>query len=485
MDGSSHIQDKSPQLLIGGEWRDSGGAPAIEVTNPCNGETLWTQPACGAEDAAEALSHARAAQEAWSKVHGWERARVLRNVAVEMRARTDAIATALSLEIGRPISQAAGEVGAAIEQVEWFAGEAERLFGQSIPSRQGGRLLTEPEPVGICAAFTAWNFPVNLPVRKMAPALAAGNAIIVRPSEQVPLTSTLIVEAFVAGGVPTGVVQMLLGRAEDISPTIMAAEEVRKISFTGSTRVGQMLMSQAAQTMKRCSMELGGHSPVVVCADADVEAAAVQCAMFKFRNAGQVCIAPNRFYLEDKVADQFLDVMRREAEALVLGDSQDPATTMGPLTLPSGRDKVERLIAEAVDAGARVFTGGQRPETRNTGYFLQPTILADVADEASIMSEEPFGPVAPVATFSSLEDAIDRANSTPYALAAYAFTKDQDKAQSLSRRLHAGMVGINTFMVAHAEAPFGGMDHSGMGREGGPDAIKDYQNVKLTHMMAG
>ncbi|MDG4647896.1 NAD-dependent succinate-semialdehyde dehydrogenase [Roseibacterium sp. SDUM158017] len=478
------MTETQPKLLIGGEFRRKGNGAPIPVVNPCTGETLWEQPACDADDVAEALAHARAAQKKWSTVHGWDRGRILRAVAAEMRARTDAIARALSLEIGRPIAQAAGEVGAAIEQFEWFAGEAERLFGDTIPSRQGGRLLTEPEPVGICAAFTAWNFPVNLPVRKIAPALAAGCAILVRPSEQVPLTSTLIAEACVAGGVPAGVVQLLLGRAEDISPAIMAADEVRKISLTGSTRVGQMLMAEAAKTMKRCSMELGGHSPVVVCADADVEAAATQCAAFKFRNAGQVCIAPNRFYVEESVADRFLAKMKAEAEALVLGDSQVAGTTMGPLTLASGRDKVERLIADAQDRGARLVTGGRRPEGRNAGFFLEPTVLADVPDEAAIMAEEPFGPVAPVATFRDMDDAIVRANSTPYGLAAYGFTGSHAKAEALSRGLHAGMVGVNTFMVAHAEAPFGGVDHSGTGREGGREAIRDYQNTKLTHMMA-
>lgn len=478
------MTETRPKLLIGGEFRTTGNGAPIPVVNPCTAETLWEQPACDAADVAEALSHARAAQETWSKVHGWDRGRILRAVAGEMRARTEPIARALSLEIGRPVAQAAGEVGAAIEQFEWFAGEAERLFGDTIPSRQGGRLLTEPEPVGICAAFTAWNFPVNLPVRKIAPALAAGCAILVRPSEQVPLTSTLIAEACVAGGVPAGVVQLLLGRAEDISPTIMAADEVRKISLTGSTRVGQMLMAEAATTMKRCTMELGGHSPVVVCADADVEAAATQCAAFKFRNAGQVCIAPNRFYVEESVADRFLARMKAEAEALVLGDSRDEGTSMGPLTLASGRDKVERLIADAQDHGARLVTGGRRPEERNAGYFLEPTVLADVPDAAAIMAEEPFGPVAPVATFRDMDDAIARANATPYGLAAYGFTGSHAKAEALSRGLHAGMVGVNTFMIAHAEAPFGGVDHSGTGREGGREAIRDYQNTKLTHMMA-
>lgn len=475
--------DAQPRILIGGEFRESGSGHDIPVVNPCTGDVLWTQPACDPSDVAEALTHARRVQREWSAVHGWERGRVLRAVAGEMRNRAEDIARALSLEIGRPISQAGAEVGAAIEQFEWFAGEAERLFGDVINSRQGGRLLTEPEPVGICAAFTAWNFPVNLPVRKIAPALAAGCAILVRPSEQVPLTSTLIAEACHAGGVPAGVVQLLLGRADDVAQPIMAADEVRKISLTGSTNVGRMMMAEAAKTVKRCSMELGGHAPVVVCADADIDFAAAQCAAFKFRNAGQVCIAPNRFYVEDRAAEQFIEKMQSEAEALAVGDSQDPDTTMGPLTRMSGRHKVERLITDATDRGARLVTGGNRPKSRNDGQFLEPTVLADVPDDADIMTEEPFGPVAPVTTFTSLDDAIARANSTPFGLAAYAFTGSDEKAVALSRRLHAGMVGINTFLVAHAEAPFGGVDHSGMGREGGRHAIRDYQNEKLIHMM--
>ena len=477
------MTDTQPKILIGGEFRTETDRDPIDVRNPCNGEVLWSQPACGPKQVTEALGHARAALKSWSAVHGWERGFILRAIARELAARTDAIAEALSLEIGRPISQSAGEVGAAVEQFEWYAGEAERLFGDTIPSRQGGRLMIEAEPVGICAAFTAWNFPVNLPVRKIAPALAAGCPIIVRPSEQVPLTSTLIAEACVAGGAPAGVVQFLLGYAESISPTIMDADEVRKISLTGSTRVGKIVMAQAADTVKRCSMELGGHSPVIICADSDVEAAAVQCAGFKFRNAGQVCIAPNRFYVEDSVADRFVDTFVAEAKALVLGDSMDLQTTMGPLTLDSGREKVERLIKDAVGKGACLKTGGRRPDNRNVGYFLEPTVLMDVPDHADIMHEEPFGPVAPIARFKDFDEAVARANSTPYGLAAYSFTGSHEKAERLSRELHAGMVGVNTLMVAHAEAPFGGVDYSGMGREGGREAIKDYQNTKLTHMM--
>jgi succinate-semialdehyde dehydrogenase/glutarate-semialdehyde dehydrogenase len=453
------------------------------VTNPCTEEVLWHAPAAGPDQVAEALAHALAALKSWSAVHGWARAKVLRQIARAMERRKAEIARALSLEIGRPISQSQAEVNIAIEQFDWFAGEAERLFGETIPSRQGGRLTVMPEPVGIVAAFTAWNFPVNLMARKIAPALAAGCPIICRPSEQTPLTSTLIALACVEGGAPAGVVQLLLGRAGDITPVLMAAEEVRKISLTGSTRIGQMLLAEAAKTVKRCSMELGGHAPVVVCADANIDEAAKLSAAFKFRNAGQVCIAPNRFYVEESVAERFTERLSREAEALILGDSQDAATTMGPLTLRSQRDRIEELVADAIGAGARLRTGGERQQSRNSGYFYKPTVLSDVPDSARIMREEPFGPVAAIATFRDIDDAIARANSTPFGLAAYAFTGSHAKAETLSAGLRAGMVGINTFMIAHAEAPFGGIDHSGMGREGGRQAIADYLNVKLSHFV--
>ena len=473
-----------PGLLIGGDFRTSNSRPRAEIVNPCTEEVLWTAPSAGPEDVAEALRHARAALTSWSAVHGWERAKVLRRIARAMEGRKAEIARALSLEIGRPLSQSEGEVNIAIEQFDWFAGEAERLFGETIPSRQGGRLQAVPEPVGIVAAFTAWNFPVNLIARKIAPALAAGCPIICRPSEQTPLTSTLIALSCVEGGAPAGVVQMLHGRADTVTPLLMAADEVRKISLTGSTRVGQMLLAEAAKTVKRASMELGGHAPVVICEDSDVEAAAAQCAAFKFRNAGQVCIAPNRFYVHESVAERFTDGMVSAAKALVVGDSQDAATTMGPLTLASQRDRVEKLCDETVADGARCLTGGRRPASRNKGFFFEPTVLADVPDGARIMREEPFGPLAPIATFRDLDDAIERSNSTPYGLAAYAFTGSQKKAEALSRGLQSGMVGINTFMIAHAEAPFGGINHSGMGREGGRQAINDYLNVKMTHFMA-
>jgi succinate-semialdehyde dehydrogenase/glutarate-semialdehyde dehydrogenase len=470
-----------PKFLVGdrfGEVSKNGGTP---VVNPCTEEVLWEAPVCDTTEVAEALAHARAALPIWSRVHGWERAKFLRAIAGRMTARKDELARALSLEIGRPYSQSHGEVNIAIEQFEWFAGEAERLFGETIPSRQGGRLVVEHEPVGIVAAFTAWNFPINLMARKIAPALAAGCPIICRPSEQTPLTSTIVVECCVESGIPSGVVQLLLGKASVISQALLDAPEVRKISLTGSTEVGQRLLAEAAKTVKRASMELGGHAPVVVCEDADIDKAADLCAQFKFRNAGQVCIAPSRFYVHEAAAGKFAAIMTEKARALVMGDSQSAATTMGPLTLASQRDRIEAVSADLEKSGARLLAGGRRPAHLNTGHFFEPTVFSEVADDAAIMREEPFGPIASIATFRDLDDAIARANSTPFGLAAYAFTGSHAKAEALSHGLHAGMVGINNFMIAHAEAPFGGVDYSGMGREGGRQAIFDYLNVKLTH----
>lgn len=470
-----------PKFLIGERFSSDAGGESLPVINPCTEEVLWHTPTCSRVHVKDVLANARAALKTWSAVHGWERAKILRRIARAMEARRDDLARALSLEIGRPFSQSTGEVNIAIEQFDWFAGEAERLFGETIPSRQGGRLTVEPEPVGIVAAFTAWNFPINLPARKIAPALAAGCPIILRPSEQVPMTSTILVECCVEGGVPAGVVQLLLGRASEISPILLAAEDVRKISLTGSTQVGRMVLAEAAKTVKRCSMELGGHAPVVVCKDADIAKAADLCAQFKFRNAGQVCIAPSRFYIHAEVAEAFTARMVETAKSLVLGDSQDPNTSMGPLTLPQQRDKIEALTDSTRQSGAHLLTGGKRPPHLATGYFFEPTIFADVPENAPIMSEEPFGPIAPITTFTDFDDAIERANATPYGLAAYGFTGSHATAEALSKELHAGMVGVNTFMIAHAEAPFGGIDHSGMGREGGRQAIQDYLNVKLTH----
>lgn len=474
-----------PSMFIGGRWREADDGGRIAVINPATEDLLGETPAATVADVEEAIETAGNGLSAWSRVPGWERAKVLRAVARRMEARRDELAMALTLEVGRPFQQSLGEVQAGLEQFDWFAGEAERLFGDALPSRQGGQLIVSHEPVGVVAAFTAWNFPINLLARKIAPALAAGCTIICRPSEQATSVATIIVECCIEGGVPHDAIQLVSGDAELISGVIMASDTVRKISLTGSTAVGKLLMASAADTIKRCSMELGGHSPVIVCDDIDVEAVATLCGQFKFRNAGQVCIAPNRFYVHESVAPSFKAKMVDLARSLKLGDGRDSDTDMGPLTTRRQLERTEAFVADTKSSGATALTGATRPNDTNTGYFYEPTIFEDVPDDARIMREEPFGPIAPITTFRDIDDAIERANNTPYGLAAYVFTRSLSRAQHLSREVRAGMIGINTFLVAHAEAPFGGVKHSGMGREGGPQAIHDYLDVKLSHFMPG
>jgi succinate-semialdehyde dehydrogenase/glutarate-semialdehyde dehydrogenase len=470
-------------MFIGGHWRGASDGGHLEVLNPATVEVLGETPAGTVADVEEAIATAAAGLKAWSRVPGWERAKVLRAVARRMEARRDQLAMALTLEVGRPLQQSLGEAQAGLEQFDWFAGEAERLFGDTLPSRQGGQLIVSHEPVGVVAAFTAWNFPINLLARKIAPALAAGCTIICRPSEQATSVATILVECCLEGGVPKDVIQLVTGKAATIANAIMASDMVRKVSLTGSTAVGKELMAAAAQTVKRCSMELGGHSPVIVCDDVDVKAVANLCAQFKFRNAGQVCIAPNRFYVHESVAPQFKATMVEHARALKLGDGRDPSTGMGPLTTRRQLDRIESLAADTEASGAAVLTGARRPKETNKGFFFAPTVFADVPNDARIMRDEPFGPLAPVNTFRDVDEAIARANDTEYGLAAYVFTRSLGRAQHLAREVRAGMVGINTFLVAHAEAPFGGVKHSGMGREGGRQAVHDYLDVKLSHFM--
>ncbi len=473
-----------PSMFIGGYWRGAEDGGSIPVINPATEDVLGETPAATVADVEEAIATAEAGLKTWSRVHPWERAKALRAVARQMEARREELAIALTLEVGRPFQQSLGEVQAGLEQFDWFAGEAERLFGDTLPSRQGGQLIVSHEPVGVAAAFTAWNFPINLLARKIAPALAAGCTIICRPSEQGTSVGTIIVECCLEGGIPADAIQLVTGKAETISNVIMASDAVRKISLTGSTAVGKQLMAAAADTVKRCSMELGGHSPVIVCDDVDVKAVADLCGQFKFRNAGQVCIAPNRFYVHESVAPQFKQTMVDYAKSLKLGDGREADTGMGPLTTRRQLDRIESMSADTA-AEATVLTGAHRPKETNKGYFFEPTVFEDVPDDSRIMHEEPFGPLAPVNTFSDLDEAIVRANDTEYGLAAYVFTRSLSRAQHMAREIRSGMVGVNTFLVAHAEAPFGGVKHSGMGREGGRPAIHDYLDVKLSHFMPG
>lgn len=471
-----------PLFLIGGEYTDVSDYPSFPIINPCNGDVLWECPQAGPEHVEAAVKEAKKIQKSWGNTHGSERAAIMRKAAEIVGERVDEIAQTLSLEIGRPYRMAQGEVRRGTEIIQWVAGEAGRIFGETMTSPSGGRLSVTREPVGIVAGITPWNFPVGQCLQKICPALAAGCPIILRPAEMAPLTATLLVKCFADAGLPKGVIQVLHGKPQAISDAIFDNEDIRKVAFTGSTAVGKMLMEKAAKTVKRTSMELGGHAPVIVCDDADLDNAAQQAAMMKFANAGQICIAPTRFFLQEDIAEEFTKKFVDIANAHVVGDSQNPDSTMGPLAHAAQRNKVEELIEDAVAKGARIRAGGKRPEGLDQGYYLEPTVLDNVPADARIMREEPFGPIALLTTFRTLDEAIGRANETEYGLAAYAFTSSMAQSEQLSRELQSGGIGINTVDISPHEVPFGGIKESGIGREAGRYGILEYMNVKTTHV---
>ncbi|MBX6320396.1 MAG: NAD-dependent succinate-semialdehyde dehydrogenase [Rhodospirillaceae bacterium] len=471
-------------LFVDGRWRPAGDGGTYAVINPATEEPIGRAPLATRADAEAAIAAAHKALTGWRRTQPWERARIIRGIGEAMRARLDEMARLMTLEVGKPLAQAKGEIQGSIDQFEWHAEETKRIYGQIIESRlPNATMQVTYEPVGVVAAFAAWNFPAVLLSRKIAPALAAGCTIIGRPSEETPGVGMLIVKCCEEAGVPPGVVNLLTGKSSTISPVLMASPLVRKISLTGSTAVGKLLMKAAADTMKRVSMELGGHAPVIVHEDVDVEQVAALSAQAKFRNAGQVCIAPTRFYVHESQAKPFTERFVAVTRALKLGDGLAPDTDVGPLATRKRLEQVEALVEDTKGSGARLLTGGRRPPGFNRGFFYEPTVFDQVPDEARIMHEEPFGPVAPITTFSDFDDVIRRANATSYGLASYVFTRSLKKAHESCEALESGMVAVNTYALATAEAPFGGIKESGFGREGGSLGIKDYLDVKYKNIV--
>lgn len=471
-------------LFIDGQWRAANSGATYEVHDPATEEVLGSAPAADSTDVQAAIDAAGRGQERWRGFDPWSRAVVLRAVGDALTRRREEIARIMTLEVGKPLEQSRGEVGLAIDQFYWYAEETKRIYGQTIESRlPSGRMTVSYEPVGIVAAFTAWNFPAALPARKIAPALAAGCSIICRPSEESPGVAMALVDCCREAGVPAGAVNLLTGRASVLGPPLMQAPEVRKISLTGSTTVGKQMMRDAADTLKRLSMELGGHAPVIVFDDADAEAVAETCARAKFRNAGQVCVSPSRFFVHDAQVESFTNRFVEVTQSLKIGNGLDPATDIGPLSTAKRRDAIESLVAETREAGGRLLCGGRRPPDMNRGYYYEPTVFDEVDDDWRLMYDEPFGPVAPITSFFDFDEVITRANSLPYGLSAYAFTKSLKRAHETRDALASGMVGINTFALAAAEAPFGGIRDSGFGREGGSIGIMDYLEAKYSHMV--
>ncbi len=469
-------------LFIDGHWHSAKEGGVREVIDPANEEVVGWIPAAGQDDLDAALLSAQQGFAVWRRTSPWERAAVMRRTADLIRSRVETIAQLMSIETGKPLAQAKGEISDAADQFDWYAGETQRLYGQTMEARiPEVRMQVRYEPVGVVAAFSAWNFPALLPSRKIAAALGAGCSVIVKPASEAAGSCMAIVQALHDAGLPLGVVSLVTGDSSFISEYLVRSPIVAKVTLTGSTGVGKRLLHLAAEGVKRVSMELGGHAPVLVFEDADVAYAAEQCARFKYRNCGQVCASPSRFYVHESLYSAFCERFAAVANSLKVGPGLDPETAVGPMANKRGLDNAHRLIADALTHGARLIAGGGRPSgvAGDKGYYLAPTALADVPEEALIMRQEPFAPVAPIAPFSSFDEAIRLANSTPYGLASYLFSNSLKTATQASEAIEAGMVGINELGIASAEMPFGGVKESGMGREGGSLGIHDYLEPKF------
>ena len=467
-------------LFIEGTWRRSGGKGASTVTDPASGESLGDAAAASATDTQEAIAAAAQAFTAWSITPAWTRADILHRVADAMVARTEEAARIITLEAGKPLAQSRREWQLSTDQFRWYAEEARRIYGRIVESRApGGRIEVTHEPVGVVAAFTAWNFPAVLIARKVAPALAAGCTVVVRPSREVPGVAMAMFACFADAGLPAGAANLVIGSTDDTYRVLMDSPIVRKVSLTGSTEVGQQMIRDAAATMKRVSMELGGNAPMIVFDDADLEKTLDLAVPTKFANAGQVCVTPDRFYVHESLHKAFAEGFTARAKALKVGHGLDEATQMGPLINKRRRDAIEAVVADARDKGGTIMAGGGTPADRNTGFFFAPTVITGLPDDAKALAEENFGPIAAITSFRTDDEAYGRANDSIYGLSAYAFTRSAARAREAVARIQSGMVGINSFALAAAEAPFGGIKYSGMGREGGQEGIVDYSNVKL------
>ncbi|GAA2876744.1 succinate-semialdehyde dehydrogenase/glutarate-semialdehyde dehydrogenase [Aminobacter niigataensis] len=468
------MQISDVRLFIGGEWRKT--KETLPVINPADEQMIGTVAVAETSDLEAAVSAAAEGFRVWSRTSPAERARIMLKAAALMRERIEEIALSITLENGKTLNEARLEVIRGCEFFEWDAGEAVRFYGRVIPSAPGIRYIVLHEPIGPVAGFAPWNFPMSQPARKIAGALAAGCSIILKSSEETPTGATHIARAFVDAGLPAGVLNLVYGIPSRISEFLIPRPEIRAIAFTGSTPVGKHLTELAARYMKPALMELGGHAPVVVCEDADPVAAGIASASRKYRNAGQVCTSPTRFFVHEALYDRFVTAFTETAAKVRVGNGLDPETTMGPVANNRRIAALEELVADAQSRGARLLFGGSR--LKNNGYFFPPTALADLPDDARVMREEPFGPLAVINPVVSIDEAIDKANSLPFGLAAYGFTNSVANADRLMSGLEAGNISINTLEASVAETPFGGVKESGLGREGGTEGLHHYTVVK-------
>ncbi|MCQ4160249.1 NAD-dependent succinate-semialdehyde dehydrogenase [Roseomonas sp. GC11] len=465
-------------LHIDGKWRPASGGRSIPVLNPASEEVIGTVAHASQSDLDEALAAAERGFATWKKVSAFERSKLMRKAADLLRARADTIARLLTLEQGKPLPEARMEVLAGADIIDWFAEEARRAYGRVIPARaEGIYQLVVKEPVGPVAAFTPWNFPINQVVRKLSAALATGCSIIVKAPEETPAAPAELIRCFVDVGIPAGVIALVYGVPSEISGYLIPHPVIRKVTFTGSTPVGKHLSELAGRHMKRATMELGGHAPAIVFDDADVDFASRTLATSKFRNAGQVCVSPTRFLVQEKVFDQFVATFASYAQSLKVGNGLEEGVQMGPLANDRRIPAMEALIGDAVQKGAELRAGGNR--IGNKGYFFEPTVLTGLTREMRAMNEEPFGPLALMVPFREFDEVVEEANRLPFGLAAYAFTKSAKTANAIASQVESGMMTINHLGLALPEVPFGGIKDSGYGSEGGSEAIEPYLITKF------
>ena len=466
-----------------GKWHQSSNGETYEVLNPANEEIIGHASKASSQDVEKALKSAEKGLEVWRKTPPWQRAYILRRIADKMREKQDILAKWMTLEVGKPLAEAKGEVNGAADIYEWNAEETKRIYGQTVESRfEDTRVHVYYQPVGVVAALVPWNFPLVLSARKISTALAAGCSVIVKPDVITPGVVMEQVEICRECGVPPGVVNLLSGDPPSIAQQLIASDIVKKISITGSSRVGKLILKQAADKVQRVTMELSGHSPFIVFDDADIKKAADMAIAAKFRNNGQVCISPNRFYIQESKKDEFVNLFVEKTKKLKIGDGMDPTVQLGPLTTKKRLNEIEDLVETTKKEGAKVLLGGKRPQGFNKGYFYEPTIFDNIKDDYTIMKVEPFGPLVPMLSFKEFDEVIERANNHELGLSSYICTNSMERAHRASELMETGTVAVNTPMVAIAEAPFGGIKQAGYGREGGSMAIKDYLNVKYTHL---
>ncbi len=474
------MKDKyiSTKLFINGYWVDSVKNETIEIHNPATEDYIGTVSHARKEDLDLALNAAQKGFLTWKNFSALERSKIMRKAADILKSRTKDIAKLMTIESGKPIADAEIELGMGIDQIEWFAEEGRRAYGRIIPSRlKAVNQFVFKEPVGVVAAFTPWNWPVQQTARKIAPALASGCSIIVKGPEETPTSTAEFVKAFDEAGIPKGALNLVFGIPSEISEYLIPHPIVKKVTFTGSTQVGKQLMSLAGRYMKKVTMELGGHSPAIICEDANIETAANILVGTKFRNAGQICISPSRFLVHKKVYEKFLNLFVAKVRSIKVGNGLEDDIKMGPLIHERRLQTIEKLVKDAVDRGANIVTGGKR--IGNKGYFFEPTVLTEVSKDAKLMNEEPFGPLAPILSFDHLDDALDEANRLEYGLAAYVYTNNLKLAQELGSNIESGQISINHHGLGLVENPFGGVKGSGVGSEMGAEGIEPYLNVKF------